>query len=184
MKTLIPGSHTHVDSSHSPPTATIKVDSFWVNDYLFEMPTFWTISCVPKISSPEFAIYLRQDINKMVIRELVPHGTKIQKNDYLVLQMLWKDLSRWPTQNKNRPTKAFSVFFPIGEVEGYGEVILMGFRIRLTIQKGSIIEWLQWVECIYKSGSNFLEHVNLDDCCLNKNTWPSHHHKAPRDVFS
>lgn len=31
---------------------------------------------------PQFAVYLRQNIYKIVVRELVPDGTRIRKNDY------------------------------------------------------------------------------------------------------
>lgn len=38
---------------------------------------------MPKtLPHPQFAVYLRQNIYKIVVRELVPDGTSIQKNDY------------------------------------------------------------------------------------------------------
>jgi len=50
---------------------------------------------------PGFAVCLRQDVYKLVVRELVPCGTRIQKSNSLVLQRERKGLSRWPVQNKN-----------------------------------------------------------------------------------
>lgn len=100
MKTCIPGCHTHVDSTHSSSTTTIKPDSFGDNFYLFEINTAGQPVACQKHPLLSFAVCLRQDIYKIVIRELVLHGTRIQKSDYPVLQKLSKGFSRWPTQNK------------------------------------------------------------------------------------
>lgn len=164
----------HADSPHSSSTTTIEPDSFWDNFYLFETHKVWTTSCMLKTPSPWFCCLSE---------------TRCLQTSGKGAGLLWnKDSEEWlfrsskgmqrPQQMTNPEQKHTEA---IGEVEG---CVRRQFWLSFRLHKRSALEWQQCVQHIYKSGTSFLEGVNLDNYCLNKNLTPSQHLKGPHDVRS